>query len=461
MNFELGTLSHRPRHIFAVLTALAALVLIGLGGLVTSKEAGLAVPDWPTSFGYNMFFLPISKWVGGIFYEHTHRLVASGVGLMTTILALWLYGRNSRLLMRWAGLSLFTVGAVAGFIAPKHWSDALVLAAAGLAAFGASFVWPMCEPAPKWLRRLGLAAFFAVILQGVLGGVRVVWLKDQIGIFHAALAQIFFVLLCAIALFTSRRWARLNASQDENRNRATELPPGLGVRSRSIGSALDGWARKLKRQRTGALQDAVALSDSALDSARLLVVGTTLLIFVQLLLGATMRHQHAGLAIPDFPLAYGKLWPAIDVDSVAHYNSQRIETTAVNPITATQIALQMAHRAMAVLISIAVAVCVWTTRRRLGSSHPAGRLALVWLSLLVLQVVLGAATIWSNKAADIATAHVVIGALSLVLGTYVSIFSWARCRLAGEFSTVRKNAGESPGRAGHPALPSPRPVPAS
>ena len=71
------------------------------------------------------------------------------------------------------------------------------------------------------------------------------------------------------------------------------------------------------------------------------------MILGQLALGAAMRHQHAGLAIPDFPLAYGKLWPAMDAASVAHYNAQRIEIIAANPITAFQIGLQMAHRLLA------------------------------------------------------------------------------------------------------------------
>ena len=78
-------------HRFAVLTALATLALLGVGGLVTSHGVGMAVPDWPNTYGYNMFFFPPSKWVGGIFYEHSHRLVASGVGLLTTMLAVWLW----------------------------------------------------------------------------------------------------------------------------------------------------------------------------------------------------------------------------------------------------------------------------------------------------------------------------------------------------------------------------------
>src|ERR1041384_6748811 len=92
---------------YAVFTAAATLVLICAGGLVTSRGVGMSVPDWPNTYGYNMFFFPISKWVGGIFYEHTHRLIASAVGLLTCILALWLWGKKSRPLLRWAGAVIF------------------------------------------------------------------------------------------------------------------------------------------------------------------------------------------------------------------------------------------------------------------------------------------------------------------------------------------------------------------
>ncbi|MEY4300607.1 MAG: Heme synthase, partial [Verrucomicrobiota bacterium] len=77
---------------YALFTAACAYVLLLSGGLVTSKGVGMTVPDWPNSYGYNMFLFPISRWTGGIFYEHTHRLIASGVGLLTVLLAalLWL-----------------------------------------------------------------------------------------------------------------------------------------------------------------------------------------------------------------------------------------------------------------------------------------------------------------------------------------------------------------------------------
>jgi cytochrome c oxidase assembly protein subunit 15 len=148
------------------------------------------------------------------------------------------------------------------------------------------------------------------------------------------------------------------------------------------------------------------------------------LILGQLILGATMRHQHAGLAIPDFPLAYGKIWPAMDSASVEHYNQTRIEATAVNPITGAQIALQMAHRLVAVLILAGVAVSAWLTRRNFGSKNPLSKMTLGWLVLILGQAVLGAATIWSGKAADVATAHVLLGAVSLAFGTIISLTAW-------------------------------------
>jgi heme a synthase len=373
-------LSSHPLHWFIVLTAGTTLCLLGLGGLVTSHGVGMAVPDWPNTYGYNMFFFPISKWVGGIFYEHTHRLLASGVGLLTTILAVWLHGRSARPFLRWTGLGLLALGIITAALAPAHWADSIVLAAVGVAALGSSRFWPRCKPSPNWLRGLGWLAFLMVVLQGVLGGLRVVLFKDQIGVFHATLAQLFFALLCTLALFTSRWWVEVQSP-----NSAVHNP-------RSTVHSPTGW------------------------KLRWWLAGATVLILCQLVLGATMRHQHAGLAIPDFPRAYGKLWPALDPVSVSHYNQQRLEITAVNPITGAQIVLQMVHRLVAMLIVAAVASCAWRTQRQLGSRHLLTRLARCWLALIFVQVLLGAATIWSNKAADVATAHVVVGALALALG---------------------------------------------
>jgi cytochrome c oxidase assembly protein subunit 15 len=330
---------------FAVLTALATLALIGIGGLVTSHEAGMSVPDWPTTYGYNMFLFPISKWLGGIFYEHSHRLLASGVGLMTTVLAVWLWLKDSR----------------------------------------------------PWMHWLGVAAFLLVVAQAVLGGLRVTLHMDSLGIYHATIAQLFFVLTCALALFTSRWWKGLE-----------RRPPA-------------------RREENSADKHAVPEAGAPL---RRLVLFTTILILVQLIIAAVMRHQHAGLAISDFPLAHGKLWPDTGAEAVARYNAQRVSINAENPITAFQIELQMAHRVVALAILICVGAVVFCSRRcqsakraiapptHAGGYEPkvATRLSLFWLGLTLLQVGLGAATIWTNKAADVATAHVLVGALLLAVG---------------------------------------------
>jgi len=320
--------------LFAVLTAFFTFLLLGLGGLVTSHEAGMSVPDWPNTYGNNMFLFPPAQWIGGIFYEHTHRLLASAVGLMTTILAVWLWLKDSR----------------------------------------------------QWMHWLGVAAFLLVVAQGVLGGLRVTMHMDSLGIYHATIAQLFFVLTCALALFTSRWWVA----------QASRLPDRTNAQN-AAGTAALRW----------------------------LVLGTTILIFVQLIIAAAMRHQHAGLAISDFPLAHGKLWPDTGADAIARYNAQRVSINAENPITAFQIELQMAHRVVALAILICVGAVAWRVRSsgfsrskppEGGTPNALRQLSFVWFALILLQVGLGAATIWSNKAADVATAHVLVGALALAVG---------------------------------------------
>lgn len=362
---------------YAVFTALATFVLVCVGGLVTSHGAGMSVPDWPYSCGYNMFFFPVSKWIGGVFFEHTHRLTASLVGFLTTLLALWLFGYKARPLLRWIGAVFMAAGLILCVFFPTHAAENLLLSAIGLAGLVAGCYWPKCEPSAKWLRVLGVAAFVAVVAQGVLGGLRVTELKDELGIFHATLAQLFFLLLCAIALFQTDFWQRLPVRMEADRHHF-----------------------------------------------RLFFTVTTGLVLTQLILGATMRHQHAGLAIPDFPAAYGKLWPDTDPAAIARYNQNRLEVLAYNPITAAQVDLQMVHRLLALLILAAISVCAWRTRRHLGPAHWLTRLAGVWCGLVLTQVFLGAATIWTGKSADVATAHVACGALCLVTGGLASIISF-------------------------------------
>ena len=302
--------------------AALTLFLISSGGMVTSKGVGLAVPDWPTTFGYNMFLFPVSQWVGGIFFEHTHRLIASGVGFLTIILAVWLWRAESR----------------------------------------------------RWMRVLGVVALVAVIVQGVLGGLRVTMLKDEIGIFHACLAQAFLALLVFIAVARSRAW------ETRGGPRATAAPVWLAA-------------------------------------------ATTVLIFVQLALGASMRHQHRDLSILDFPLAYGQVIPDTSAERLVAINTWR-DAQALSNVDASHIWLQMAHRFGAVLVTIALLWYAWALRRTAAPARPLLTLSSLWVFFLALQVTLGAWTIWSNKAADIATAHVAVGATLLALG--VSIIAISR-----------------------------------
>src|SRR4249919_2471764 len=97
-------------HKFARYVAASTVLLILAGSLVTSTASGLSVPDWPTTYGQNMFTFPPSKWVGGIFYEHGHRLIASTVGFLTIILAAWLWKQDPRRWVKWLGVS--ALGAV-------------------------------------------------------------------------------------------------------------------------------------------------------------------------------------------------------------------------------------------------------------------------------------------------------------------------------------------------------------
>jgi cytochrome c oxidase assembly protein subunit 15 len=144
----------------ALVTVAATFVLILFGGLVTNTGAALAVPDWPSTFGHNMFLFPWSGMVGGVFFEHSHRLLGALVGLLTLALAAALWRRGGR------------------------------------------------------LRLLGVVAVAVVIAQGVIGGLRVVLLADGLAMVHGPLAQAFFALLAAIAFLTAPTAARPAVAPD-------------------------------------------------------------------------------------------------------------------------------------------------------------------------------------------------------------------------------------------------------
>lgn len=284
------------RHRFAVVLSLATLVLVFVGGLVTSTGSGLAVPDWPLSYG--MLMPPM---VGGIFYEHGHRMVAAGVGLLTLILAVWTQARESR----------------------------------------------------RGVRRLAWTAVVMVIAQGTLGGLTVLFLlPTPLSVAHACLAQCFFCVTIALAYATSAEWAR-----------------GARVADRA--------------------------------HVRTAAVTATAIVFVQLVLGATMRHRGAGLAIPDFPLAFGRVIPPFDDSAIV---------------------LHFAHRVGA--LAVLAAVVVLAVRARRSGVTALARLASATVVLVVSQIALGATAVLTARAVVPTTAHVALGAA--VLGTcwLVTLRAW-------------------------------------
>ena len=281
-------------HRYAKLVVASTVLLIAAGGMVTSTGSGLSVPDWPNTYGQFMFSFPLDKMVGGIVWEHSHRLIASTVGFLTIILALWTWRVDPR----------------------------------------------------SWMRKLGFAALGAVILQGLLGGLTVLFfLPPAISIGHAGLAQLFFCSTIAIAVFTSPGWRSSSIMPDDR-------------------------------------------------TLRIRALTTTCLVYLQILLGATMRHNKAGLAIPDFPLAFGSVIP---------------------PVWNAAIAIHFAHRvgALAVLIAASLTIArVWSVHRSVDRLR---RLALLLVGLVLAQGTLGAFVVWSGLQPVINTAHVANGAL--VLGT--------------------------------------------
>jgi cytochrome c oxidase assembly protein subunit 15 len=309
-------------HLFALLVAASTAVLIFAGGLVTSTGSGLSVPDWPTTYGWFMLTFPLEKMVGGIFYEHSHRLIASGVGALIVVLAIWLWKSEPR----------------------------------------------------AWVRRLGYVALAAVVTQGILGGITVLWfLPDAVSIAHAGLAQLVFCLTVSIALVTSPGWRRAYADRQ-------------GPRRSSL--------------------DQTLADDSTL---RAVATVTTAAIYVQIIVGATMRHTGAGLAIPDFPWAFGQLIP---------------------PVWNGPIAIHFAHRVGAVIVTALVLATMGHVFYHHRSRGEMRRPSLLLAGLVAVQATLGAMTVLSGKHYIINSLHVVTGAL--VLGTSLVLTLRAyRARLVG------------------------------
>ena len=290
--FSLNPLSPSPwPHRFALLTTLATVPLLFIGGLVTSTDSGMAVPDWPTTFGENMFLYPWSKMVGGIFYEHSHRLFGSLVGFLTIFLTISLWVKEPR----------------------------------------------------QWLRWLGVVALGAVIVQGILGGLRVTLAQQTLAIVHACFAQAFFALAASLVLFTSPEW-RVPIVQ--------QTAPDAG-RVQRLGSITAG------------------------------------LIYIQLILGALLRHRGTG---------------------------------------------DMFHIAGAIIVAVHVILLAAPVIRNYSNLPVLVKTARLLRSLLFVQLLLGigaylgkftqSGTALNPYIVLLATTHVVVGALMLVTCLILTLWSY-------------------------------------
>lgn len=293
------------------LLVFATFCLLIAGGLVTSTDSGLAVPDWPKSYG--MWMPPM---VGGVFYEHGHRMVASFVGFLTVILAIWIAIKEKR----------------------------------------------------KWMKVLGFIALGAVITQGVLGGITVLYLLPlPISVAHATLAQSFFCLVVCLKYFTSNEW-------------------------------------KADPKRI-----------SAPATHRNVFIIMAALVYIQLILGGIVRHSGAALAIPDFPLANGRLIPEF---------------------TTSEIAIHFLHRIGAVLVLIWTFVTGWLVFKNYRNESRFTRPTILLMLLVLAQIGIGGWTVLSKTAVPIATAHVAVGALILATAVVIALrsFRYLEISPAVEFS---------------------------
>jgi cytochrome c oxidase assembly protein subunit 15 len=292
---------------FSKCVCAATLLLIFAGALVKSTESGLAVPDWPTSYG-KWFFVPM---VGGVKYEHGHRLIAEFVGLLTLILCLWLIFKESRL----------------------------------------------------WVKITSVLALFAVILQGILGGLTVLhYLPPPVSVAHGTLAQIFFLITIFLAYSLSlERESRLK----------TNDPSELKMIKASV--------------------------------------VMTIMLLIQLILGAVVRHTQSGLAIPDFPKMGGSWLPIFNDAVMAHINDWRFENDMPS-VSRHQAILHFSHRFWAFLITLKAVYLNIVAFKYCQQSSKVTQTVLLFDILLAFQILLGIGTVMSVKEVYTTTSHVLCGA---------------------------------------------------
>lgn len=305
-----------PYHIWlrrlSKLTVFSTLFLIFAGALVKSHEVGLSVPDWPTTYGKQMFAYPISEMVGGIFYEHGHRMVATIVGFFTMVQAIWL-----------------------GF-----------------------------SQEPQWLKKIGFFALGMVILQGLFGGITVLFfLPPPVSIIHGILAQTFFMTTIVLAYGLSIE-----------RSKRTEISGSSGVKRGAV-----------------------------------IMCG---LVYVQLILGALMRHTASGMAIPDFP-TMGGLWIPTFSETMIHNINSTLFYLDIDPVSRGQVIIHFIHRLGAIIVTGSIGFFGY----KYGSFAKENKLVFAALvsiiGIVILQFSLGAITVLSERSPYIASFHVVTGAALL------------------------------------------------
>lgn len=306
----------RPYHPLVRVTAACTAILIGAGALVTTTGSGLSVPDWPTSFG--TFFPPLSLWVNGVQFEHTHRLIAGCVALLVLASGVTVLRRDER----------------------------------------------------RGVRVLAGVAMGTVLLQALLGGLTVLFkLPTVVSASHGTLAQTFFCMIVALSMVTSVAWAR--APRQPSTPHATTV--------------------------------------------QMLAVGLTVAVWVQLVIGASMRHLHAGLAILDFPLSQGGLVPT--------------ELTL-------GIAVNFAHRVGALVVFCLAAALVSVIVVHFRGNPPVFSAGLRLGALVALQVALGAFTVWTQRNVLVTSLHVLNGALVLVTAVVVALWAFRLHGSATDLATV-------------------------
>jgi len=313
----------KPRlwlHYYSKCVVAGVLVLIFIGGQVKSTNSGMAVPDWPNTYGHFMFSFPWEKMIGGIFWEHLHRLIASGMGLFTVVLTILVYRIDPR----------------------------------------------------SWVKKISLLATLVVIVQGVLGGLTVLnnlpaWISSS----HGTLAQIYLCIVVCIALVTSPCW-------NDNPIKVVEKEKSL----------------------------------------KKMAVITTGVIFLQLIIGAIMRHTESGLAIPDFPLMYGKFFPPLSELDLKFANDELLKMGILaksgnSSITLAQILIHSLHRLWACVVVVCCVIIFSNIRKNYRSVKQLYKPAVILLSLVILQICLGILTILTEKQFTITSLHVVTGAATL------------------------------------------------